>query len=522
MGKIVITLSILLILILSSCGKKESAKHSDIAKIYLTENELRQKLLFPDTSFCSFIDQLKSYNSIQKLYELNNFHPLWFYDGSQLPVTDSLDRLLLNIESMALPKGYYSLFKMDTVSLNNIFKKELMLTDAILSISRHLTNGLSEQNSKLLLNDSLLNYIINGIAENKLNDLIKRLEPPSDDYQILKGEFAKWNKIPDWGIIEKLKDSINPEIKVRLRILGYYKNIKNENDSLRFSIAVKNYQRHHGLKEDGLPGKSTISQLNVLPSDRKWQILVNMERLRLNRQVFPERYILVNIPGYNLQLIKSDSIKLRSRLIIGDLENQTPAFESSINHIIVYPNWHVPYSIASKELLPEIQKDTGYIRKNQFEVFDVNNNLIPVETVNWSDFTERTFTLRLRQKTGESNALGVLKFNLESKYSIYLHDTNAKNLFEKEFRGLSHGCIRVERAKELAFLLLSETEEAAEKKLNEYIEKKRQMRLNVNPLPVYIKYISVEVNSDGVYYYDDIYGRDRILKEDLKYLSNYF
>ena len=139
--------------------------------------------------------------------------------------------------------------------------------------------------------------------------------------------------------------------------------------------------------------------------------------------------------------------------VVGRKKNPTPTIASYITNIVTFPFWNVPFSIASKELLPKVQKDESYLERNNFEVVDGKGNAIDDSDLNWDSYTEKNFPYFFRESTGPNNSLGVLKFNLGNPFSIYLHDTNSKSGFAKDSRFLSHGCVRLEKPIELADLL---------------------------------------------------------------------
>jgi len=181
------------------------------------------------------------------------------------------------------------------------------------------------------------------------------------------------------------------------------------------------------------------------------QLAMNYRRyLTVNGQ---SEYVVANIPATEVEYYRNDQSVLKMRSVAGKKRNPTPTIASYITDIVTFPFWNVPFSIASKELLPKVQNDETYLERNNFEVVDAKGNVVDDYDLNWADYTEKTFPYFFRESTGPNNSLGILKFNLKNPFSIFLHDTNSKGGFAKDSRFLSHGCIRLEKPVELAYLL---------------------------------------------------------------------
>ena len=224
------------------------------------------------------------------------------------------------------------------------------------------------------------------------------------------------------------------------------------------------------------------------------------ETLNLYRWMsrFPgSTYALVSIPAAELVVLSDTGEVLRMRVIVGSPRHQTPSFATYCSALITYPYWNVPRSIAVGEMLPRIKKNPGYLDSQNLQVLSPDGRVVDPATVDWAALDAKNFPYRLRQSTGCDNALGLIKFDLESPYAIYLHDTNARSLFAREARWLSHGCIRLQRPVELANLMLEE------KRMDE--DFLNRCRINATPasfrLPqpfaVFILYPRVDLDSHG-------------------------
>ena len=216
-------------------------------------------------------------------------------------------------------------------------------------------------------------------------------------------------------------------------------------------------------------------------------------------------YILVNIPEAAVRYYRNKQLTLEMRSVVGKKRNPTPTIASYITDIVTFPFWNVPYSIASKELLPKVQKDESYLERKNFEVVDGKGNVVDDFDLNWADYNENNFPYFFRESTGPNNSLGVLKFDLQNPFSIYLHDTNSKWAFAKDYRFLSHGCIRLEKPVELAALLAEDEIDVEAIKSGKADTESKIIKL-VKKIPVFIIYMPVTVAGDKVTFLTDIYG----------------
>lgn len=216
-------------------------------------------------------------------------------------------------------------------------------------------------------------------------------------------------------------------------------------------------------------------------------------------------YVIANIPATEVEYYRNHKPALKMRSVAGKKRNPTPTIASYITDIVSFPYWNVPFSIASKELLPKVQNDETYLERNNFEVVDAKGNVVDDYDLNWDDYTENSFPYFFRESTGPNNSLGVLKFNLKNPFSIYLHDTNSKGGFARDSRFLSHGCIRLEKPVELAELL---TDGKIDTTLLKTGGKDTESKIIVleKSVPVFIIYMPVKVDEGKVVFLNDVYG----------------
>ena len=258
----------------------------------------------------------------------------------------------------------------------------------------------------------------------------------------------------------------------------------------------RNYQVLKKFLKDSIPDKNSLKYKSVV------QAMNILKYLSANRQ--PE-YIVANIPEAEVRYYQNDKLKLQMKSVVGKKKNPTPTIASYITNIVTFPFWNVPFSIASKELLPKVQKDESYLERNNFEVVDAKGNVIDDSDLDWGSYTERNFPYFFRESTGPNNSLGVLKFNLGNPFSIYLHDTNSKSGFAKESRFLSHGCVRLEKPIELADLLTRGKVNVWELKTGQKDTESKILKLD-QKVPVFIIYMPVVVKEGKVTFLKDVYG----------------
>lgn len=256
------------------------------------------------------------------------------------------------------------------------------------------------------------------------------------------------------------------------------------------------YQVLRKFMKDSIPDKNSLKYKSAVQS------LNYLKYLSANRQ--PE-YIVANIPETEVRYFQDNQLKLNMKTVVGKRKNPTPTISSYITDIVSFPFWNVPFSIASKELLPKVQKDETYLERNNFEVVDSKGNVVDDSDLNWDSYTEKNFPYFFRESTGPNNSLGVLKFNLGNPFSIYLHDTNSKGSFAKDYRFLSHGCIRLEKPIELADFLTKGKMNVSELKTGGKDTESKIIKLD-QKIPVFIVYMPVIVDGEKVTFLKDVYG----------------
>jgi murein L,D-transpeptidase YcbB/YkuD len=285
---------------------------------------------------------------------------------------------------------------------------------------------------------------------------------------------------------------------------------------LMFGSSLRDFQRMVGIDTTGKLDAKTIAAFNEPLAYRVEQIKESLNYWRWTGRLQEPEFILVNIPAARLQVVNHDTARdLSMKVIVGKQEAQTPSFTAYISKVIAYPYWNVPFSIATKEMLPKIKKSVSYLEANNLQVLNAKGEEVDPNTINWKKFSAKYLPYRIRQSTGCDNALGVLKFDLNSPFSIYLHDTNRRDLFGRKERFMSHGCIRVEKPMELAnYILANGLDSTTTAKLNQCLkdEKPTEFKLKKN-FPVLIFYMTADIDANGfLKFYNDVYKKEESKK----------
>jgi murein L,D-transpeptidase YcbB/YkuD len=278
------------------------------------------------------------------------------------------------------------------------------------------------------------------------------------------------------------------------------------------------FQALRGAEDDGVLGPRTLRELNVSVDERIRLIELNMERWRWMPRSLETKYILVNTAAFLLEGWNHGRRELEMKVIAGKTEWPTPAFSDRITAVIFNPEWNVPESIATREIAPEMLEDGDYVEENNMVVIDPEtDDVIDPDDVDWEEAAAGHLKVRIRQRSGPGNPLGRVKFLFPNTFSVYLHDTPEKSLFDRTNRALSHGCIRVGRSLDLAFFVLESSPEWPRERIENAFA--GDDRTQVNPedgVPVYILYWTAFVNDAGeIEFRRDRYGIDAELANRL-------
>lgn len=530
--------------IVIGCNKCSDDKPKEIVLVDKPEmvNEeisklLTKKLSGSDTSTILVIekDSLYATKFILDYYSQNKYTVVFTDKGILTKQGDTLLEVIKNADIYGLiPADYHfekieSLLKTAKDSTTQKFDAikllhtDLLLTDAFFTLAVHINKGRFNADSLTYewkgnqLDTNVVEIFKTVLKTNTIRQAIDSLETRNEYYRALKlalKDFKIEFKDSDWdSIASRDSDSTTFMARIKERLIkshDYFDEF-NGSDSIKLVKSIKNFQCKNNLLEDGKIGKLTFKALQRTKQDYINQIALNMERWRWSRVPSEKQYVWVNIPKYEMKVIEEDTLVMKSRVIIGAPDHQTPLLKSTIRYFLIYPYWTVPFSIATKEILPILKRDTSYLRRKHFDVLDGNNKKVDASKIKWKKYSKTYFPWKLRQGIGEDNSLGILKFNFENKYGVYMHDTDNRKLFGREMRAMSHGCCRLEKFMDFAtFLIRDDSVKYPVDSLLSDISKEQQKYVYIKkPIALYITYFTSEIDEYGeLHFFNDIYKRD--------------
>jgi murein L,D-transpeptidase YcbB/YkuD len=468
------------------------------------------------TRFLLDFPQLKRYeDELRTFYRKRDYTYAWFLDGKLIEQAGNLRNRLSNLKADGVYKKLTYTDQLDSLVLerNNSaapnVKLELLLTSEYFVFSSLVWEGMdtdvsTDNNWFLPRKKVAYDVYLDSLLQSHGSVSNASSEPVYRQYELLKASLKKYRELDSknaWSKIVATTNAKGPysastisQVKKRLFLLEDYSGklldtlLDNE-----FKLALVRFQRRHGLNPNGKIDKATLVALNKPIKARIQQILVNMERNRWLPIATEGDYVAVNIPEFQMHVYKNDSLLWSSNAVVGKIENPTTLFYGEINQVVFSPYWNIPESIVRKEILPGIRRDPGYLTKHNMEVTGRRDGL-PI----------------VRQRPGSSNALGQVKFLFPNSYSIYLHDTPRKSLFNERDRAFSHGCIRVEQPERLAAFLLKNDPQWTNIAIDKAMHSGREKHVSITKkVPVFIVYMTAFVDRQNkLNFRKDIYGLD--------------
>lgn len=507
-------------------------------------------------------------------YGLRSYKALWTHSTDNVPNCDTLFTFLGSSYEHGIDAGNFLLDSLmycrsnvtnSKLSYSEMAKFDIGMSIAYIRYCRALTYGLIEPEMVLpnyyfvrQAMDTAFAQQCYDATNGHISAFLKSIQPKQSDYRALQAERVKYSKLAKFSfdsipllpkpktIFHKTSDSIIPLVARRLVVSGELsRQWFEQNDSCFFDDellkALNKFRNKTGLYIDNEVGNKTISLLNVSFADYVDKIDVNLERMRWKTTTeMAEKYIRVNVADMTLSAIRNDTTILKMNVVVGKVpKNRTPFLQSTIYEMVLNPTWTIPKSIVVKEIAKHQIRDTSYLRRHNMRVFYKGNELNP-HRIDWTKIKETFQPYVVVQDSGKNNSLGRIKFNFSNRFSVYLHDTNAKSAFRRHYRALSHGCVRVERPLELAifclphfdttYVKLKEKRELLEDKLRYSLKvqiksetAKRAFELNPDTLqvdkmklnqgiPVLIDYLTCFCSERGkVVFRDDVYNLDAYL-----------
>ena len=413
----------------------------------------------------------------------------------------------------------------DTASAATLGGADVLLTSAYVAYAADMLSGqidpktVSQSWFVPVRPQELDSAVVRGIESSDMAASLAAMVPQGPEYETLKTAYARYRRVAaagGWPLIEQKRDSATAAA-LHSRLAAEFEFDATEavravdttfdagpldNRHMRrpaaddhLSELIRELQRRHGLDQTGRLNDATLAALNVSAAERAQQVAANLERHRWLPRHLGSRYVYVNVPAFQLTAFDSGRKALEMKVVVGEeYEGRTtPVFSDSMEVVVFRPYWNVTPDIQRKEIEPKVARDPGYLARNNMEY--------------WSDKGVR----RIRQRPGEKNSLGLVKFLFPNNFNIYLHDTPAKSLFAQTDRAASHGCIRLERPAEMAEWVLGWPPE----KVQEFMHSERDNRGVRVPqkIPVYIVYFTAFVRDGELHFGKDVYGRDEPLKD---------
>jgi len=457
--------------------------------------------------------------TVRNTYAPIGYRLLWSNNGTPTPQAFAAIAMFRAADAKALDPKRYDFVANDPIAF------DVNMTASLIRYASDLRVGRVNPTVQFQLDADakqvyLPDVVVRASEAADVAAVIAELEPRHDDYQRLAAALATWRRIAAESAndvplpaVTKLVPGNSydalPQLAERLRRYG---DLTAEFTGTTYEgaivDAVKHFQSRHGLDADGIISTRTFAALNVPASQRVKQIELTLERWRWTAEAAEGPSVVVNIPEFKLTARNAKGETMEMRVVVGTASrNETPVFEGTLRHVVFRPYWHVPPSIQRGEIAGKVAKDHGYLARNGYELVDGAGNVLGNAVDESTVARIKSGALKVRQKPGTSNALGLVKFYFPNDNNVYLHSTPQQSLFARSRRDFSHGCIRVEDPAALAAFLLGWDVEKAQAAMNGKRDD-NYVKL-ADAVNVRILYSTAVARANGeVHFFDDIYGHD--------------
>lgn len=531
-------------LLAAAASPARAASHADL------DEQLRQRLEAQRAGIPLTVSGrlLQAMPAVQDFYEQRVYEPVWFGDGRLLDPAHAIPGIIAAADQDGLrPEDYGHAVLDQAVSGYQAGRRplapvelELALTDAILSYANDMLRGRVDPETLYRAWESsprerdLARFLQDALDAGRLVSSLQSLVPEHPDYHRLRVLLERYRRIErDGGLTpvapgETLKPGMRgarvAALRRRLAESGDLDDSEPAPDAEHFDAALeaalKRYQTRHGLEADGVAGPRTLASLATPAAQRIRAIELNMERWRWLPQDLGERYITVNIAGFRMALVDRGEVPVSMPVVVGKRYHETPVFTGLMTHLVFSPYWNIPPGIASRVIVPNILQNPAYLEQESIKVFrGWEQPAAPLDpaSIDWPRVETKRMPYRFRQEPGPNNALGGVKFMFPNKYHVYMHDTPARELFDRTDRDFSSGCIRLKEPLRLAEYLLREQEGWDAQRIAAAAARGTEQTVRLqHAWPVHILYWTVWVDPDAtVNFRPDVYGRDARLAEAL-------
>lgn len=480
------------------------------------------------------------WKTVQDLYASRDNEPVWLKGDSPRGQARDLVAAVAGAEREGFRLSEYDIGGLQS-ALTAIYEEDGQTPEALAGLELRFTTLYLQYGHDMLagrLDPSVVNrgwyvttrrqaadsILLAALADDDFRDVMKSLRPNQEQYQALREALTRYRAAADAGGWPEvgtatLKPGATGDRVLRLRQRlaatgdldsSHVDGPATLDDDLQ--EAVDRFRARHGL--DAAPGvdRATLAALNVPVDQRVRQIELNLDRLRWVPSEFGPRYVLVNIPEYQLRAFDGGKEVLTMKVVVGkDYENATPVFADTMSEVVFHPDWNIPRDITTQEIIPLVRESREYLRDRGYEVIDLDdpNRVVDPKDIDW-DADTADFRFRIRQPGGDGNALGKVKFMFPNRFSIYMHDTPTRSTFERTNRAASHGCVRLEDPVAFAKYVLDPQggwdEDRIRTAMNDTVTKVVHLE---HGLPVYLLYLTAYPQDGTVQFRADVYGTDR-------------
>ncbi|MEE9494346.1 MAG: L,D-transpeptidase family protein [Gammaproteobacteria bacterium] len=504
-------------------------------------SELQQHLtsqlsLFSEASVLAELEQIAH---VKRLYASRQFQPVWSDMSGLLPTVAELFKKVDLAEQHGLSgidvhRDLITFLSTSRASADRA-KLDILLTDSFMlyvlamgegqvdpaSIDKGWRHAIREIDPVYLLQDALQNH--------RLLAVLNSVEPRSPQYKSLLAALSLYRQIETidgWPMLPALDaalvygsgETVTLNIlRKQLRLTGDLASAVADESMFDYELeqAVRKFQKRHGLMVDGAVGRQTRAALNVPIRERIEQLVMNLERWRWLPRELGERHLLVNTADFSLQAFTAGQPALSMKVIVGKKKRKTPLFSEMMTYLVVNPYWNVPTKLAVKDLIPKELKHAGYLNRHHIRVlsgWDKNASELDLSSIDFSEYQDRRYLpFRFRQDPGNGNSLGRIKFMFPNAFSVYMHDTPSRGLFNRTVRTFSSGCVRLEKPLKLARFLMGE---GGMQRINHVLRSGENRRIALpEPVAVHLIYQTAWMDEQGdIQFRPDVYRKDALLK----------
>ena len=495
---------------------------------------------------------------LRRLYTQLFFVPVWMHEERLSPAAQDLFTYIKEDDTLnTLGKLYKSNLALESraVSLyaeGGTLTQKIELEFKISQLYYAYTNyayfgsinwgAFQARISNLMVNDVSTEWVLhrpkanpilmleNAALGGSLNKELEQAVPTQFGYKALQKELIRyreieanggWAKVELQGVLKKGNQALGVEsLRERLRVTGDYvsceKSLEDNTYDKCLQKAVKIFQKRNGLKADGAVGSGTLKVLNKTVGDRITTILLNLDRIKWLPKRSSRLHIVINIPAFMLYFEENGKLIQKIRTVVGKPKNPTPIFSNTVKTIVLNPYWNLPKSIVQKEMIPKLLKNSNAMAKKGIEIrtgWGPNAKKIKASSIDWAKYRySKHMPFRFAQVPGPKNALGKVKFLFPNKYAVYMHDTPAKSLFSRTKRAFSHGCIRLQKPRELLKTFAKFNSNLSYAKSQKILKGKDRTHISLKEkVPVDIIYLTAWVDYNGkLQFRNDIYKYDKM------------